>query len=90
MGLFSGIAMLPLAPVRGVFSLAEVIQRQVEQELRNPANTRRQLEALEEARDRGEISPEDEREVQKEILETRVAAPTDTRQKRRKLPRKAR
>lgn len=80
MGLFSSIAMLPLAPVRGVISLAEVIQRQVEQELHNPANTRRQLEALEEARERGEISPEEEREAQKQILETRVAAPTDTQQ----------
>ena len=81
MGLFSSILLLPLAPVRGVISLAEVIQRQVEQELHNPANTRRQLEALEEARERGEISPEDEREAQKQILETRVASsPTGTQQ----------
>ncbi|WNG93881.1 gas vesicle protein GvpG [Mycobacterium sp. ITM-2016-00318] len=73
MGLFSAIAKLPLAPVYGVMSLAEVIQRQVEQELHNPANTRRQLEELEEARARGDVSPEEEREAQKDILETRVA-----------------
>ncbi|OBA87587.1 gas vesicle protein G [Mycobacteriaceae bacterium 1482268.1] len=73
MGFFSGLAKLPLAPVFGVISLAEVVQRQVEQELHNPANTRRQLEALEEARSRGEISPEEERDAQKEILETKVA-----------------
>jgi Gas vesicle protein G len=73
MGLFSGIAKLPLAPVFGVISLAEVIQRQVEQELHNPANARRELEAIEEAREQGEISPEEERNAQKEILETRVA-----------------
>jgi cytochrome c-type biogenesis protein CcmH/NrfG len=79
MGLFSAIAKLPLAPVYGVMSLAEVIQRQVEQELHNPANTRRQLEELEEAHARGDLSPEEEREAQKEILETRVApAQTDT------------
>ena len=79
MGLFSAIAKLPLAPVYGVMSLAEVIQRQVEQEMHNPANTRRQLEALEEARAQGEISPEEEREAQKEILETRVTpAQSDT------------
>jgi hypothetical protein len=72
-GLFSAIAKLPLAPVYGVMSLAEVIQRQVEQELHNPANTRRQLEELDEARARGDLSPEEEREAQKEILETRVA-----------------
>jgi hypothetical protein len=72
-GLFSAIAKLPLAPVYGVMSLAEVIQRQVEQELHNPANTRRQLEELDEARARGDLSADEEREAQKEILETRVA-----------------
>ena len=78
MGLFSGIAKLPFAPVFGVISVAELIQRQVEQELNNPANTRRQLEALEEARERGEISADEEREAQAEILKTRIATPTDT------------
>ncbi|OBH52310.1 gas vesicle protein G [Mycobacterium colombiense] len=72
MGLFTGIALLPLAPVRGVVKVAEVIQRQVEQELHNPARTRRQLEALEEARERGDISPDEETKLQKEILQTRV------------------
>lgn len=72
MGLFSAIAKVPLAPVYGVMSLAEVIQRQVEQEMNNPANTRRQLEALEEARARGDISADEEREAQEEILESRV------------------
>jgi gas vesicle protein GvpG len=81
MGLFSAIAKLPLAPVYGVVSLAEVIQRQVEQELHNPANTRRELEALEEARARGDISAEEERDAQKDVLETRLTpAPTDTQQ----------
>jgi len=77
MGLWSGIAMLPLAPVRGVVRLAEIIQQQVDQELHNPARTRRQLEELEEARERGEISADEEKQVQKQILETRVkpAAP---------------
>jgi hypothetical protein len=72
MGLFSGIAKLPLAPVRGVISLGQVIQRQADQELRNPAHTRRKLEELEEARERGEISADEENQVQKQILETRV------------------
>ena len=72
MGIFSGILMLPLAPVRGVIRLGEVIQGQVEQELRTPANTRRQLEELEEARERGEVSPDEEKQIQEQILETRV------------------
>jgi Gas vesicle protein G len=72
MGLLSGIVLLPLAPVRGVVRLAELIQEQVEQELHNPANTRRQLEELEEARERGEISADEEKRAQEQILQTRV------------------
>lgn len=80
MGLFSAIVLAPLLPVRGVISLAEVIQRQVEQELNDPARTRRQLEALEEARESGEISAEEEKAAQREILEERLtpAAPETT------------
>ena len=47
MGILSAIVGLPLAPVRGVIALGEVIARQVDQELHNPATTRRQLEELE-------------------------------------------
>ncbi|KUI31347.1 gas vesicle protein G [Mycobacterium sp. IS-1742] len=72
MGLFSAVFLAPLLPVRGVISLAEVIQRQVEQEMNDPARTRRQLEALEEARERGEISAEEEKAAQQEILKSRV------------------
>ena len=73
MGLFTGILLLPLAPVRGVVKLAEVIQRRVGQELNNPARTRAQLEELDEKRARGEISHKEEREAQKAILETKNA-----------------
>jgi len=80
MGIFSGIIGLPLAPVRGmivgpvrgVMALSEVIARQVEQQLHDPATTRRQLEELEEARERGEISAEEESEAQEQILQTRL------------------
>jgi hypothetical protein len=43
MGILSAILLSPLAPVRGVIALGEVIQRHAEEELYNPANTRRQL-----------------------------------------------
>ncbi len=72
MGLLSGTLLLPLAPVRGLIRLGEVLQRQVEQEMRNPARTRRQLEALAEARERGEISADEERQAQREVLAARV------------------
>ena len=73
MGLFSSLVTWPLAPVRGVVALGELIQRRVDQELHDPATTRRQLEELEEARGRGEISPEQERQAQEQILTTKIA-----------------
>ena len=78
MGLLSFIVTLPLAPVRGVISLAELIQRQVEEELHDPASARRVLEELDEARERGEISAEEEEQAQQEILDrmTGTAQPT--------------
>jgi hypothetical protein len=72
MGIISGIIGLPLAPVRGVIALGQVIGRQAEQQLNDPATTRRQLEELEEARERGEISTEEESQAQEEILQTRL------------------
>jgi Gas vesicle protein G len=72
MGFFSAIVLSPLAPARAVIWLGEVIQRQVEQQLHDPANTRRQLEALQEARERGEITAEEEKQAQQQILQARM------------------
>jgi len=72
MGFFSAIVLSPLAPARGVIWLGEVIQRQVEQQLHDPANTRRQLEALQEARERGEMTAEEEKQAQQQILQARM------------------
>ena len=80
MGLFTEMLLLPLAPVRGVVKLGEVIQQHVEQELNNPATTRRQLEELEEKRRRGEISAEEEKKGQQAILSTKMAPRTVTEQ----------
>jgi hypothetical protein len=55
-----------------VIALGEVIARQAEQQLHDPATTRRQLEELALARERGEISAAEESEAQKQILQTRM------------------
>ncbi|MEV6898875.1 gas vesicle protein GvpG [Amycolatopsis sp. NPDC051372] len=68
MGLLSGIFGLPLAPVRGVLALGELIRRRVDEELHDPASVRRELEAVEQARAAGEISAEEEAEAQQEAL----------------------
>ncbi len=78
MGLLSALVTWPLLPVRGVVSLGELIQRQVDAELHDPARTRRQLEELEESRRRGEISAEEERETQEQILATRIGRDATT------------
>ncbi|MFC4003142.1 gas vesicle protein GvpG [Prauserella oleivorans] len=69
MGLLSEIALLPLAPVRGVISLAELIQEQVDQEVSDPSSVRRDLEAAEEARARGEITAEEEAAIQERAMQ---------------------
>jgi hypothetical protein len=72
-GLLSSLVTWPLAPVRGVVALGELIQRRVNEEVNDPARTRRLLEDLEEARRRGEITPEQERQAQEQILATRMS-----------------
>jgi hypothetical protein len=69
MGVLSAVLLWPLAPVRGVLSLAEVIQEQVEQELRNPALARRDLEAVEAAYERGDIDAAELARAQQLILD---------------------
>jgi hypothetical protein len=78
MGLLSFIATLPLAPVRGVISLGELIQRQVEEELHDPAAARRALEELEDARAVGEVSAEEEEQAQQAVLDRMSAADAAT------------
>jgi hypothetical protein len=68
-GLVTLVLGLPVAPVRGVIAVAEVIQERVNQELYAPSSAREDLEAAEEARAAGEISPEEEAEVQHEVLD---------------------
>ncbi|GAB2916091.1 hypothetical protein GCM10027203_14520 [Nonomuraea fastidiosa] len=67
-GLISLIFTWPLAPMRGLVRLAEMIQDQAERELRDPAAVRRRLEAIEAARQAGQISEEEERRAVEEVL----------------------
>ena len=75
MGLLSFIITLPLQPVKGVISLAELIQRQVEEEMHNPAAIRRALEELEEARARGDITAEEEEQAQQALIDRLTGSP---------------
>jgi cytochrome c-type biogenesis protein CcmH/NrfG len=77
MGLVSTILTLPLAPVRAVVWLGEVIQERVDQQLNDPAVVRRQLEELDEARRRGELSQDGQAEAEARIL-ARLTTPSPT------------
>ena len=71
MGLFTELLLLPLAPVRGVVWVGEQIQQQVDHQLNDPAVIRAQIDDLDAAHERGEIS-EAERDEQQEVLLRRL------------------
>jgi cytochrome c-type biogenesis protein CcmH/NrfG len=68
MGLFSILFTWPLAPVRGVVRLGELIQDEVERELYDPAVLRRRLEEIEEARDAGRLTEQEASQATADIL----------------------
>ena len=58
--------------MRAVTAVAEVLLKQAEQELYSPQGVRRQLESLDEAVARGELTEDERRAAEQEILD-RVA-----------------
>ncbi|HKS49757.1 MAG TPA: gas vesicle protein GvpG [Amycolatopsis sp.] len=74
MGLVTAVLGLPFAPVKLVVSLGELIQRRVEEELHDPASARRRLEAIERAREAGEITAEEEAEAQQQVLDRMIGS----------------
>jgi len=58
MGLFTQLATLPLAPVRGVVWVVERVKEAAEQEYYDPAPVERELAGLEKALLAGEIDEE--------------------------------
>ncbi|WP_433677890.1 gas vesicle protein GvpG [Nocardia sp. CA-119907] len=69
MGLISSILSLPLAPVRGVVWVAEVIQDQVEQQLHDPVALRGELEEIDRAAEAGRLSEEERKQAQQSALD---------------------
>ena len=71
MGFFTELLLLPLAPVRGVSWIAEQIQDQVDYRLNDPGVIRAQIDELDAAFEREEIT-EAERDEQQEVLLQRL------------------
>ena len=74
MGLITGLLTLPLAPVRGTIWIAEQILEQAEAELNDPGAIREQLEAIQAAREAGEIGEEEAAAAEDLLLERLIAA----------------
>jgi hypothetical protein len=68
---------LPFLPVQGVIRLGELLQDEAEQQLRDPARIRRELEDAQRRYEAGEISEEQFIQIQDELASTLVteAAP---------------
>lgn len=69
MGLLTGIASLPIAPLRGVVGLAELIERQAEDVYHDPQIIRAELEAVEQSRRDGVLSEAEADAREQELLE---------------------
>ena len=74
MGLIVGLLTLPLAPVRGTIWIAEQILEQAEAEWNDEGAIREQLEAIQAAREAGEIGEEQAAAAEDLLLERLIAA----------------
>jgi phage host-nuclease inhibitor protein Gam len=72
MGIFTGLLTLPLAPVRGVVWVTEQVAEEIDRQLYDEGNIRREMLTLELDYDDGKIDDE-ERQAQEEALFERLA-----------------
>jgi hypothetical protein len=73
MGLITGLLTLPLAPVRGTVWIAERILEQAEAEMNDEGAIREQLQAIQAAREAGEIGEEEAAAAEDLLLERLIA-----------------
>jgi Gas vesicle protein G len=68
MGLFTGLLTLPLAPLRGTIWIAEQLLEEAERQLNDPRAVEQLLAEAEAAYESGELSEEEFRELEDELL----------------------
>jgi hypothetical protein len=74
MGLITGVLLLPLAPVRGIGWVAEILRDEAEREKAASESPVRGLEELAAAVATGQMSPEEAEAREAEIIERMLAA----------------
>ena len=84
MGLFTGLLLLPLAPLRGTVWIAEQIAEEAARQMDEGRTIRRQLADVELRYERGELTVEELEEIEDELLERlRLAGELDAADWRR-------
>jgi type II secretory pathway predicted ATPase ExeA len=84
MGLFTGLLLLPLAPVRGTVWIAEQLAEEAARQMDEGRTIRRQLAEAELRYERGELTVEELEEIEDELLERlRLAGELDATDWRR-------
>lgn len=79
MGVVTFVLTLPLAPVRGVVAIGEIIRAQVEQEMYGPMAIRARLEEIQRQREQGLIGEEEAAHAEQEVLDRLIGGrSTDT------------
>jgi polyhydroxyalkanoate synthesis regulator phasin len=68
MGLFTGLVTLPLAPVRGVVWLAEVLKEQAEAELYDPGRIAAEMQQIADEVTSGTMTEEEAAEREEELI----------------------
>ncbi|MEV4255938.1 gas vesicle protein GvpG [Spirillospora sp. NPDC049652] len=68
MGLFTGLLTLPLAPVRGVMWLAEVLEEQAEAQLFDPGRIAAEMQAVADAVAAGEMTEDEAAEAEERLI----------------------
>jgi hypothetical protein len=69
MGLITGLLTLPLAPVRGVVWLGEVLEEEARRQIEEQTSPERRLAELDVLRTTGEISDEEAEAIEAEIVQ---------------------
>jgi hypothetical protein len=73
MGIVTGLLLLPLAPVRGVGWVANVLAEEAERELESRQSPQRALADLQAKRANGEISDEEADALEAQLIERMIA-----------------
>ncbi|PSK91894.1 gas vesicle protein GvpG [Haloactinopolyspora alba] len=77
MGLLSGLLTLPVAPLRGVARIAELLRDQAERQYYDPATIRRELEEIDRARAEGALTDAEASTMEDELVARLVDRPHD-------------